>query len=276
MSSERKSILCPNCRKLISSDEPICPYCGLKHPGLHNTAGFIRNLFLTLDPVKTIIYANVSFYLFALLLSPGEIFSDRGSAFEFLSPSNKSLFLLGATGTIPIFQFQHYWSLISASFLHGSILHIFFNMMALAQLGPFILQEFGLYRFLNIYILSGIAGYIVSLIFGVPFTIGASASICGLIGAIIYYGKSRGGYYGQGIYKQALGWVAGLIIFGILISGINNWAHGGGLLSGIGLAFLMGYNDKTQETAWQKLLAATCVLITTGVLIWAAAYSVMY
>ncbi len=276
MSTERKSILCPDCRKLISSDEPSCPYCGLKHPGMFDTFGFIRNLFFNLDPVKTIIYTTVTFYIFALLLSPGEIFADKGSAFEFLSPSNKSLFLLGATGTIPVFHYQHYWSLISASFLHGSVLHILFNMMALAQLGPFILREFGLYRFLNIYILSGIAGYVVSLMFGVPFTIGASASICGLIGAIIYYGKNRGGYYGQAIFKQALGWVAGLVIFGILISGINNWAHGGGLLSGIGLAFIMGYNDKNRETAWQKLLAAAAVLITTGVLIWAAGYSLLY
>jgi len=272
MTVKRNSILCPNCRKLISSDEPSCPYCGLKHPGLHNAAGFIRNLFFAFDPVKAIIYINVAFYLFALLLNPGEIFSSN-SVFNFLSPSNKSLFLLGATGTIPVFQFHNYWTLISASFLHGSILHIIFNMMALAQLGPFILREFGIYRFLNIYILSGIAGYIASLIFGVPFTIGASASLCGLIGAIIYYGKSRGGYYGQAIFKQAMGWVAGLIIFGILISGINNWAHGGGLLAGIGLAFLMGYNDNKQETAAIKLLAYACILLTLSVLIWAVANS---
>lgn len=275
MSTERKSILCPNCRKLISSDEPACPYCGLKYPGAHNAAGFIRNLFLTFDPVKTIIFVNVVFYIFSLLLNPGAILSNNGGVFAFLSPSNKSLFLLGATGTIPVFQFHHYWSLISASFLHGSILHIIFNMMALAQLGPFILQEFGLYRFLNIYILTGIAGFIVSLLFGVPFTIGASASLCGLIGAIIYYGKSRGGYYGQVIYKQAMGWVAGLVIFGVLISGINNWAHAGGLLSGLLLASLMGYNDQKQDTAGQKLLATVCVVITTGVLLWAVINSLL-
>lgn len=276
MSTERKSILCPNCRKLISSDEPSCPYCGLNRPGMLNTSGFIRNLLITFDPVKALIYINIVFYVFSLLLNPGGIFSGGGGIFNFLSPSNKSLFLLGATGTIPVFQFHHYWTLISASFLHGSILHILFNMMALAQLGPFVLREFGLYRFLNIYVLTGIAGYIVSILFGVPFTIGASASLCGLIGAIIYYGKSRGGYYGQAIYKQAMGWVAGLIIFGLLISGINNWAHGGGLLSGIGLAFLMGYNDKKQETVRHKLLAYACILITTGVLIWAAVYSLLY
>lgn len=276
MSAERKSILCPNCRKLISSDEPSCPYCGLNRPGLHNAAGFIRNLFFAFDPVKTIISVNVVFYIFSLLLNPGGILANSGGAFEFLSPSNQSLLLLGATGTIPVFQFHHYWSLISASFLHGSILHILFNMMALAQLGPFILQEFGLYRFLNIYILTGIAGFVVSLLFGVPFTIGASASLCGLIGAIIYYGKSRGGYYGQAIYKQALGWVAGLVLFGVLFSGINNWAHAGGLTSGLLLAFFMGYNDQRTETAWHKLLATVCVLITTGVLLWSAIYSLLY
>lgn len=276
MSAERKSILCPNCRKLISSDEPSCPYCGLNRPGMHNIAGFIRNLLFTSDPVKTIIFINIVFYVLALFLNPGEIFSNRGGVFEFLSPSSKSLFLLGATGTIPVFQFHRYWTIISASFLHGSILHIIFNMMALSQLGPFILREFGFYRFINIYILTGIAGFIASLLFGVSFTIGASASICGLIGAILYYGKSRGGTYGQAIYKQAMGWVAGLIIFGVLISGINNWAHAGGLLSGILFAFLMGYSDKRMETAWHKLLAYACILITAGVLIWAIVYSFLY
>jgi rhomboid protease GluP len=275
MSAERKSILCPNCRKLISSDEPFCPYCGLKRPGVHNIVSLVRNLFFTYDPVKAIIFINIVFYALALFLNPGEIFSTRG-AFDFLSPSNKSLFLLGATGTVPVFQFHRYWTIISASFLHGSILHIIFNMMALFQLGPFVLREFGFYRFINIYILTGIVGFMVSLLFGVFFTIGASASLCGLIGAILYYGKSRGGSYGQAIYKQAMGWVVGLIIFGVLISGINNWAHAGGLLSGIMFAFLMGYSDKRMETAWHKLLAFACILITAGVLIWAIVYSFLY
>ena len=276
MSSGRKSILCPGCRKLISSYEPVCPYCGLSRPGMHNTAGFIRTLFFNFDPVKTIIYTNIVFYVFALLLNPGSVFSGRGGIFDFLSPSMNSLFNLGATGTLPVFQFHRPWSLISASFLHGSILHIIFNMMALAQLGPFVLREFGTYRFLSIYILAGVGGYLVSLIFGVPFTIGASASICGLIGAIIYYGKSRGGYYGEAIYKQAIGWVMGLAVFGILISSINNWAHGGGILSGILIAFILGYNDKKPESAWHKNLAAVCLLITAGVLLWRLVYSLLY
>jgi len=274
MPAEKKSILCPNCRKLISADEPNCPYCGLARPDLLNMAGIIRKIF-ALNPILTIIYVNIFFYVVSLLLNPTGIFSG-GGFLSFLSPSGQSLFLLGATGTFPVFGFNRYWSLVSASFLHGGIIHLAFNMMALYQLGPFVLHVFGFHRFFSIYILTGIAGFAVSLIFGVDFTIGASASICGLIGAIVYYGKNRGGEFGQAIYKQALGWIIGLIIFGLIFKGINNWAHGGGVISGILLAMLMGYNEKRDETAKQKLLAYVCILVTLGVLIWALLSSVFY
>jgi rhomboid protease GluP len=275
MCAQRNSILCPNCRKLISLDEQACPYCGLLRPGIHDTAGKLRNIFFAFGPVQTILYVNIAFFVLSLLIDPRGIFMG-GSAFSFLSPSDQSLFLLGATGTFPVINFHRFWTLLSASFLHGGILHIVFNMMALYQLGPFVVREFGIHRFVNIYILTGVVGFAVSVLFGVHFTIGASASICGMIGAIIYFGKSRGGSYGEAIYKQALGWVIGLIIFGFLFSGINNWAHGGGLLSGLLLAYLMGYNDQKQESAWSKMLAYACILITAGVLIWATVSSIYY
>ncbi len=275
MSPERNSILCPNCRKLISLDEPACPYCGLVRPGIHNAAGKLQGMFLAFGPVQTILYVNIAFYILSLLLDPRGIFMG-GSPFGFLSPSDQSLLYLGGTGVIPVFHYNRLWSLISASFLHGGILHIVFNMMAFYQLAPFVLREFGLHRFLNIYILTGVGGFVVSVLAGVPFTIGASASICGLIGAIIYFGKSRGGHYGDAIFKQALGWVVGLIIFGFLFSGINNWAHGGGLLSGLALAYLTGYNDQKPESAWSKILAYACTIITAGVLLWAAGTSIYF
>lgn len=274
MSPERKSILCPGCRKLISIDEPACPYCGLTRPGLHNTAGTVRKILFGQDPVMVIIYINAAFFVLALLLNFGGMFSS-GNPFALLSPSNHSLFMLGATGTIPVIQFNRFWTLISASFLHGGILHIAFNMMALYQLGPFVLKEFGFHRFINLYVITGVAGFGLSVVVGIPFTIGASASVCGLIGAIIYYGKSRGDSYGDAIYKQAMGWVIGLIIFGFIFSGINNWAHGGGLLSCMLLAFLMGYNDNKPEGASVKLLAYACILLTASVLLRAVASALL-
>lgn len=269
--SERKSILCPNCRKLISMDESACPYCGLARPGLHNSFGNVRKIFLGSNPVMTIIYINIAFYIFSLLLDPQGIFG--GGGFSLLAPSSQSLFLLGATGTLPVIGAHRLWTLISASFLHGGILHILFNMMAFYQLGPFILREFGFHRFINLYIITGACGFATSVLFGTSFTLGASASVCGLIGAIIYYGKSRGDSYGEAIYKQALGWVIGLVIFGLIFRGIDNWAHGGGLLSGMLLAFLMGYNDNKQESAWCKMLAYACVLLTAVILIWSVVNS---
>ena len=273
MSAERNSILCPNCRKLISLDEPVCPYCGLKRPGLHASAGKLRNILFAFEPVRTIIYVNIAFYVLALLIDPRGIFMG-GNPLGFLSPSNDSLLRLGGSGTIPVFLYHNYWSVFTASFLHGGILHIIFNMMALYQLGPFVLREFGVHRFMTIYLLTGVVGFIVSTFAGVHFTIGASASVCGLIGAIIYYGKTRGGSYGEAIYKQALSWVVGLIIFGFIFSGINNWAHGGGLLSGLLAAYVMGYNDQKPESAWSKMLAYVSILVTAGILVWAVGSSV--
>lgn len=273
--AQRNSILCPNCRKLISLDETQCPYCGLARPGFHETAGKLRNIFFAFGPVQTILYINIAFFVLSLLFDPRGIFLSA-SPFSFFSPSDSSLLMMGATGTIPVITYTRVWSLLTASFLHGGILHLAFNMMALYQLGPFVLREFGVHRFVSIYVLAGVIGFGVSVLAGVPLTIGASASVCGLIGAIIYYGKSRGGSYGEAIFKQALGWVIGLIIFGFLFSGINNWAHGCGLLAGLLLAFLTGYNDRKSETAWHKILAYACILITAGALLWAAGSAFFY
>lgn len=225
--------------------------------------------------VKIIIYINIAFYLLSILLSPSAL-GLSANPLTFLSPSDKSLFLLGATGTVPITGYGRWWTLVSASFLHGSILHIFFNMAALGQLGPFVLREFGFNRFVIIYILTGVAGFFISYLAGISFTIGASASLCGLIGAIIYYGKSRGGFYGEVIYRQAMGWVIGLVLFGLLVPGINNWAHGGGVISGLLLAFLLGYNERKSETFFHRVLAIGCMVLSSVILLWAVLQAVYY
>jgi rhomboid protease GluP len=222
--------------------------------------------------VQLIIYTNVAFYLLSLLIYP----SGAGVTMNplmLLSPSEGSLFLLGATGSLPVIHFHRWWTLITASYLHGGLLHIFFNMMALHQLGPFIVSEFGVHRFVIIYSVTGAAGFFLSLVAGISFTIGASASICGLIGAILYYAKSRGDFYGDAIYRQAMGWVVGLVLFGLLIPGINNWAHGGGLLAGIATAFLVGYEDRRREGQLHRLLGNFFIFCTAGLLIYAAGSS---
>jgi len=276
MSSEKRSILCPNCRKLISVDETRCPYCGITNPGSAWKKGIsVLTLRHPSDIIPILIYTNIALYIFSIILKPSAV-GVTPYPFTFLSPSSNSLLLLGATGTIPIEQFHRWWTLVSATYLHGGVLHIFFNMMAFRQLGPFVLDEYGFHRFFAIYTLSGITGFFVSYLVGIPFTIGASAAICGLIGAALYYGKSRGGRYGDAIYKQVLGWVIGLGLFGFLVPGINNWAHAGGIAGGIIVGYLLGYEEKKRETLTHRVIAFACIALTVAILGWAIIQALFY
>ena len=272
----RRSILCPKCRKLISSDEPRCPYCGTSRPGTWWKNNLWTRTFGRLDlPVRIIIFTNLGMYVISLLFnrwSPGLSLNP----FVFFTPNNKSLLLLGATGTIPIDQLHRWWTLVSANYLHGNILHIFFNLVAFRQLAYLVVNTYGVYRMMILYSLSGVIGFLVSYVAGVTFTIGASASVCGLIGAMLYYGKSRGGFYGQTIYKQIGGWAVGIFVFGLLVPGINNWGHGGGIVSGALLGFLLGYEERHRETFVHKLLAGACMAATGIILIWAVVSGVYY
>jgi rhomboid protease GluP len=123
--------------------------------------------------------------------------------------------------------------------------------------------------------LSGVGGYVVSYVAGIQFTIGFSAALCGLIGAAIYYGRSRGGYYGQTVYHEVRGWAVGILIFGFLFPGINNWAHGGGFLFGILTGFLLGYQEKVPENIFHRTIALTCTLATLGALAWGVGSAIL-
>lgn len=225
--------------------------------------------------VKTLIAINVGMYIISILFNPRATGLSM-NPLTFLSPSDTSLLLLGATGTVPIDKYHRLWTLVSASFLHGGILHIFFNMAALRQLASVVNREFGVYRMFVIYTGSGIIGFLISYLAGIPFTIGASASVCGLVGAVLYYGKSRGGIYGRNLYRQISIWVIFLFVFGFIVPGINNWGHGGGILAGIIFGYLLGYQEKKKENIIHKMLAGACGVVTLAVLSWAVGTALYY
>jgi len=260
-------IICPNCKKLISADEAECPYCGIRSPGSRWKLVLAR--VGSGDIVTQIIYANVIFYVLSIIMMPSGI-SLSASPFSFLSPPSNSLLLLGATGTVPIDRFGRWWSLITAAYLHGSLLHIIFNMMALKQVGGLLVSEYGAGRMFVIYTLGSVAGYLLSYLAGVSFTIGASGAVCALIGAGLYYGKSRGGVYGQRIFKDLYSWVIVLALFGFIVPGINNWAHGGGVAAGIGIGYMLGYREVRKETLLHRSLYAICIAATMLAILWAA------
>ena len=271
-----KTILCPTCRKLIGADEARCPYCGTSKPGswMHNNP--VARLFN--DParfIKGIIYVNVGMFALAILLNFQGL-SLSMNPLKFLSPGSRSLLVLGATGAAPIDGMHRWWTLLSANYLHGGVLHILFNMMALRQISGLIIREYGLQRMFSIYTIGGVMGFWISYLAQTQFTIGSSAALCSLIGAALYYGKTRGGVYGQAIYRQVGGWVLILFLFGFVFPGIDNWGHGGGIAAGILLGFLFGYQERKKETRLHKILARLCILATGGVLFWAIGSSVYY
>lgn len=271
----RKSMLCPNCRRLISTDEPRCPHCGIKTPGSR-----LKNNPLTRgwgsgeQMVRIIIYTNVAMFIFSLLISKG-VMAGGFNPLTILSPSTRGLAILGATGTLMV-RDVGWWTLVSANYLHGGVLHILFNMMALNQIAPLITRLYGTYRFFTILTVSGIGGFFVSYLSGIPITVGASAALCGLIGAAIYYGKSRGGLFGQAIYKQVGGWALAILIIGFMIPQINNSAHIGGMVFGGLSAYILGYHEKSREGAAHRIAAGVCMVITLLVLLWAVLRGVLY
>jgi rhomboid protease GluP len=273
---QRNSILCPKCGLLISLSEKTCPYCGLRSPGARWRRLAVFRLLA--DPalmVKTVIGVNIGFFALSLLMDLPTA-GLTANPLRLLSPSDRSLFVLGATGAIPIDSYHRWWTLVSASYLHGGLLHIFFNMAAFRQLSAVVIREFGIRRMFAIYTLGGVAGFGVSYLAGVGLTIGASAGVCGLVGAILFYGKSRGGAYGTALYKQVGMWMLIMFVFGFVVPGINNWGHAGGIAAGALLGYLLGYNERKRETASANTLASLCLAATAVILAWAILSSFYY
>jgi rhomboid protease GluP len=268
MATIRQTILCPACRRLVSRNEATCPWCGASHPGAWWRHGLaILSGDNALSAMKLIISVNVGMFLISLLLNqsaPGQAPGMFGS----LTPDQNSLFTLGASGAIPVLRFGRIWSLINAGYLHGGIMHILFNMLALYQLFPLATREYGTSRTIAIYYCGGIAGFALSVFAGVPITIGASAPVCGLIGALLYYGKSRGGTWGEAVSREVMGWIISLALFGFIFPGINNWGHAGGIAGGALAAYLLHYRERQQENARHRLFAALCAVATLLSLGW--------
>lgn len=272
----RKSMLCPNCRKLISSDEPRCPHCGIQTPASRwKNSPLTRGWGSGEQLVKIIIFTNIGMFVLSLLLNP-RMMGISLNPMTLLAPTPQSLAALGATGTLLMNQTQGWWTLVTANYLHGSALHIFFNMAALYQISPLITQLYGSYRYFALFTLSGVTGFVISFLAGIPLTIGASAALCGLIGAALYYGKSRGGPFGQTVYRQIGGWAIGILLFGFIVPGVNNWAHMGGMAAGALFGLILGYQEKRRETLGHRVLAGLCIVISTLALLWGIFRGVAY
>ena len=232
-------MVCSSCGSLVGVRDEKCYNCGRRNPGLWGFAPLLRSLGNDLGFVQLVIWGSGGLYVLSMLLS-GSSMRMGGGLFGFLAPDMNVLFLLGASGGIPVFGYGRWWTLLSASWLHGSLLHIIFNMMWVRDLGPVVADMFGPGRMVIIYTVAGISGFLLSsaafaflphlpFLSGAGFTVGASASVFGFLGALVYYGRRTGSSITR---SEALRYALILGFFGFVMRGVDNFAHAGGFFGG--------------------------------------------
>ncbi|MSO56057.1 MAG: rhomboid family intramembrane serine protease [Acidobacteria bacterium] len=234
------SVVCTSCGSLVGVRDEKCFSCGRRNPGLWGFAPLLRRLGNDFGFVALVVWSTGALYVASLLLSGGNIDLGGGGLLSILSPNGQSVFLLGASGSIPVFGYGRWWTVLSAGWLHGSLLHIVFNMMWVRDLGPAVADVYGAGRMVIIYTVAGICGFALSsaagaylpplpLLRGAQLTLGASASIFGLLGALVYYGRRTGS---QMVHGQALRYAIILFVFGLIMPSVDNFAHAGGFAGG--------------------------------------------
>ena len=256
------SVVCPQCSRLVGVSEEKCPFCGAWRPGLFGWATVLRRaLGGRLDLFTLIVGSCGTLYALALLVSVagGEDILG-GGLFSMLSPGRVALLQLGMTGGFAMDR-GWWWTVLTAMYLHGSLLHIVFNVMWIRNLGPAVTEVYGAGRAFLLFNVAGAGGFLASYVMtGTP-TIGASGSIFGLLAALIVYGRRRG----SSVVTQQLWQYAILLgLFGFIMPGINNWAHGGGFAAGWIAAQVMNLDDERQDSTW-VLLASLALIVMTFV-----------
>lgn len=254
------STLCPSCGKLINVDAPTCFYCGRRNPGLWGFGPVVGRLLGDLNFTRVVTGVCIAAYVASILLNPRAAMGLR-NPLDLLAPSGAALDALGMTGA---YAWAHgrWWTLVTAIYLHGSLLHILFNLLWINQLAPAVEQLYGRSRLILIFTASGVLGFVVSNWVGVAFTIGASGSIFGLLGAMVAYGRTRGGTFGVTILRQYGQWALVLFVLGFLMAGINNFAHAGGFVGGYLTAMALGIGEGQRETPALHLAATATILLT--------------
>jgi rhomboid protease GluP len=265
------SVVCASCGSLVGVNDDKCYSCGRRNPGLWGFGPVLRRFGNDMGFVQLVISGCLVMYVASLLLSLalGEGIMS-GSLFNMLGPSGSAAFVLGASGAGPVFVYGRWWTILSAGWLHGGALHILFNLMWIRQLGPVVADIFGAGRMIIIYTIACATGFLLSSLTGhylpgVPFigggqlTLGASAPIFGLLGALVHYGR-RGG--SSLIRTEAWGYAVSIFVFGLIMPGVDNSAHAGGFIGGYMASLWL--DPLKRERMDHFVGAAVCLVLTVA------------
>lgn len=178
------------------------------------------------------------------------------------------------------------WRILTPLFIHVGLWHVAVNMYSLYALGPATERFFGSGRFLVVYLLSGICGVMFSVAFQRGYSVGASGSIFGLLGALATFLYMHRELFGQGgrLQFRQLAIVAALNLMLGFSPGIDNWGHLGGLAGGIVLTLLLGPRYEILQSGvnqppvidrrpWPKMIRGS---VLAGILILALTLAAAY
>lgn len=256
------SVLCPSCGKLVGVNDESCYFCGRKKPGMWGFASSLNRFGQGIGFQQAVIGGTFLLYLATLVASQ----SGQNAGMSLLAPSGEALLRFGASGARPVFLMDRWWTVLSAGWLHGGFLHIFFNAMWIRQLAPQTAELFGQGRMVILYTLSSVVGFIFSsaanaFLFPNPyhFTVGASAAIMGLLGALVGYGRRTGSSV---IGREAWTYAVILFVLGFVMTRVDNWAHAGGFIGGyLGSLWL---DPRKEERGSHRLIALACLVLTAA------------
>jgi rhomboid protease GluP len=160
-----------------------------------------------------------------------------------------------------------WYRLLTPMLLHLSVMHILLNSMALYFMGPPVEQALGSLRFVVMYVVAGFAGNIASYVFGsCGGGAGASGAIFGIMGVLLIYTAQRrsnalmNAYFGNIVF-----WLGINLVFGLVAPNIDIWAHLGGLVGGMALAFGFDNGATLRSTSYQ--IATALGVVGLGVVL---------
>jgi len=253
--------LCPNCGSLVGINATRCHNCGTNlrfsmaavNRGL---SGVFSGVFSGPAPVTTaLLVANLLMFGVEFMAAAAQ--GGGGGLSILWGVGGPAIIHLGMSWPYGIYIQHEWYRLITAMFLHGGLIHIGFNMMALMQLGPALEELYGSSRYFFLFIITGAFGFLVSSFPYGPWypnnSLGASGGLLGLVGAMLAITGKRGGSYMRELRSRLISNVVILFVLGFMGMGIDNKAHLGGLASG----FVLGkiFADRQPMNAREKQIA---------------------
>lgn len=172
-----------------------------------------------------------------------------------------------AVWNIGVIKFHEFYRLFTGMFLHANILHLGFNMYALYVIGKQLEGFLGRAKYIAVYLISGMVGNLLSVALnnGNFLGVGASGAIFGLLGALLYFGYHYRVYLGGVIQSQIIPLIVINLFIGFMFTGIDNFAHIGGLVAGI--TSTMGLGIKYKSTLSEKINGCIITIILIAFLI---------